>query len=78
MNRLAAKHVLIIDGLMYDNEHFVNDNPASPKGTQPKRFSLWEIHPVTAFYVCPAGDWCDPTQLGQWQTLTAWASAHPS
>jgi hypothetical protein len=55
----------------------VIDNPASPKKGQPKRFSLWEIHPITAFYVCPAGDGCDPAQLGQWQTLTAWAAAHP-
>ncbi len=77
LNRLANKQVLLIGGLTYDNEHLVNDNPASPKSGQPKRFSLWEIHPVTAFYVCPAGDGCDPAQLGQWQTLTAWAIAHP-
>lgn len=75
-NRLAGKQVLVIGGLTYDNEHFANDNPAGPK-SGPKRFSLWEIHPITAFFVCPAGDGCDPTQLGQWVTLTAWATAHP-
>jgi hypothetical protein len=77
LNRLAGKQVLVVGGLTYDNEHLVNDNPASPKGTQPKRFSLWEIHPITAFYVCPAGDGYDPAQLGQWMTLTAWKTAHP-
>ena len=77
LNRLAGKQVLLVGGLTYDNEHFVNDNPASPKSGQPKRFSLWEIHPITAFYVCPAGDGCDPAQVGQWQTLTAWAAARP-
>ncbi len=77
LNRLAGKQVLLIGGLTYDNEHFVNDNPANSKPSQPKRFSLWEIHPITGFYVCPAGDGCDPAQLGQWQTLAAWATAHP-
>jgi hypothetical protein len=77
LNRLTGKQVLVIGGLTYDNEHFVNDNPASPKSGQPKRFSLWEVHPITAFYVCPAGDGCDPGQLGQWMSLADWATAHP-
>jgi hypothetical protein len=77
VNRLAGKQVLVIGGLTYDNEHLVNDNPASPKPGQPKRFSLWEVHPITAFYVCPAGDGCDPAQLEQWATLTDWAGSHP-
>jgi hypothetical protein len=77
LNRLAGKQVLIIGGLTYDNEHFVNDNPAMPKTGQPKRFALWEIHPITAFYVCPAGDGCDPAQLAQWLSLTDWVKAHP-
>ncbi len=77
LNRLAGKQVLVVGALTYDNEHLVNDNPATPKSGQPKRFSLWEVHPITAFYVCPAGDGCDPATLGQWMTLTAWAAAHP-
>ena len=77
LNRLAGKQVLIIGGLSYDNEHLVNDDAAHPNGTQPKRFSLWEVHPITAFYVCPAGDGCDPANLANWQTLTAWSQAHP-
>ena len=77
LNRLSGKQVLIIGSLAYDNEHLVNDEPAHPKSGQPKRFSLWEIHPITEFFVCPAGDDCDPTQINQWQTLTASAAAHP-
>jgi hypothetical protein len=49
LNRLARKQVLLVGGLAYDNEHLVNDNPASPNGIQPKRFVLWEVHPITAF-----------------------------
>ena len=77
LNRLAGKQVLVAGGLTYDNEHYVNDNPARPISGQPKRFALWEIHPITAFYVCAAGDGCDPAHLGQWMTLEDWAKAHP-
>ena len=77
LNRLAGKQVLVVGGLSYDNEHLVNDNAANPKKGQPARFSLWEIHPITAFYVCPQGDGCNPTQLGEWVTLTSWATSHP-
>ena len=77
LNRLAGKQVLVVGGVTYDNQHFVNDNPASPRAGQPKRFSLWEVHPITEFFVCPAGDGCDPAQLSQWMTLTAWKAAHP-
>jgi hypothetical protein len=77
LNRLTGKQVLLMGGLTYDNEHFVNDNPAAPKSGQPKRISLWEIHPITAFFVCPAGDGCDPANNSQWMALTDWAKAHP-
>ena len=68
--------VLVVGGLTYDNEHLVNDDPAHPNGTQPKRISLWEIHPITEFYVCEQTS-CDPGQHTAWTTLTAWAKAHP-
>jgi hypothetical protein len=66
--------VLVIGGLSYDNEHLVNDDPAHPNGTQPKRISLWEIHPITAFYVCELAS-CSPGNHSQWTTLTTWAKA---
>jgi hypothetical protein len=68
--------VLVIGGLTYDNEHLTNDDPAHPNGTQPKRFSLWEIHPITAFYVCEAAT-CNANNHQEWTTLTTWANAHP-
>jgi hypothetical protein len=68
--------VLVVGGLTYDNEHLVNDDPAHPNGTQPKRVSLWEIHPVTEFYVCEQAS-CDPAHHAGWTTLSAWAKAHP-
>ncbi len=71
----AGLEVLVLGGLTYDNEHLVNDDSTHPNGTQPKRVSLWEIHPVTGFYVCAAGP-CDPAKPSQWTTLSAWAAAH--
>lgn len=71
----AKLEVLVMGGLTYDNEHLVNDDSTHPNGTQPKRVSLWEIHPITGFYVCAAGT-CDPSTLAEWMTLSAWAVAH--
>jgi uncharacterized protein YgiM (DUF1202 family) len=73
--RDAKAEVLVVGGLTYDNEHLVNDDASHPSGTQPKRFSLWEIHPITEFYVCPAVT-CDPANHAEWITLTAWAKSH--
>lgn len=44
--------VIIRGQLFYDNKHLVNDDPDEPKHGQPKRHSLWEIHPVAALLVC--------------------------
>lgn len=71
----AKLEVLVLGGLTYDNEHLVNDDSTHPNGTQPKRVSLWEIHPVTGFYVCTAGT-CDPAKPSEWTTLSAWAASH--
>lgn len=38
--------------LFFDNHHRVNDDEAHNISNQPKRMSLWEIHPVTEFDVC--------------------------
>jgi hypothetical protein len=68
---------LLVGGLTYDNEHLVNKDRRNPIGGQPKRMSLWEIHPVTELYVCARADGCDPTIPDQWTSLADWASAHP-
>jgi hypothetical protein len=63
--------VLVIGGLTYDNEHLVNADPQHPKGGQPKRLSLWEVHPITAFLLCTRTDGCDATHAEDWAPLTA-------
>jgi|SRR5579862_4499142 len=68
--------VLVIGGLTYDNEHLVNKDASHPVGGSPQRMSLWEIHPITEFDVCPVTT-CDPTQHSQWTAFTAWVAAHP-
>jgi len=46
--------VLAIGQLFYDNKHHVNHDPENPIGGDPKRFSLFEVHPITEFRVCTA------------------------
>ena len=64
-----GQEVLVVGGLFYDYEHNVNDDPEHLQGNQPARFSLWEIHPVTAFLTCPKAKTCDPSVESQWQAL---------
>jgi hypothetical protein len=54
LKRIAKESRLVIvrGQLFYDNEHRVNDDPDNVLGGEPKRTSLWEIHPVTEFFVC--------------------------
>jgi hypothetical protein len=55
--RLVAKEqrpIAVRGQLFYDNRHLVNDDPEDDEElrSEPKRFSLWEVHPVTEFWVC--------------------------
>lgn len=54
LRRIARERwpVVVRGQLLYDNKHEVNDDPDDVKSGEPKRFSLWEVHPVTEFYVC--------------------------
>src|SRR6516165_1983234 len=62
--------VLVTGALLYDNLHFVNTDSSNPKGGQPARFSLWEIHPVTNMVVCSKSDnSCDPSNASDWLPL---------
>ena len=65
---LRGKVLLIEGGLFYDNLHFVNSDPSNPVHNQPKRFSLWEIHPITSVKVCrnETADQCDPSRDSDW------------
>jgi hypothetical protein len=50
--RTSQRQTKIVGGLFYDNAHVVNPDPQNPIASQPKRFSLWEIHPIAQFLVC--------------------------
>lgn len=59
------KRVLVVGALFYDNIHIVNDDSAHSIGGQPKRTSLWEVHPITRFFVCmKATNNCSATSTG--------------
>ncbi|HXB55417.1 MAG TPA: hypothetical protein VN461_11575 [Vicinamibacteria bacterium] len=59
--------LLVRGQLMYDNIHTVNDDPSHTQGGQPKRFTLWEVHPISAIFECavPSND-CDPAREADW------------
>ncbi|HMJ24886.1 MAG TPA: SH3 domain-containing protein [Pyrinomonadaceae bacterium] len=71
--RQQGKRILVIGALFYDNIHLVNDDPSHPIGGQPKRVSLWEVHPITKFFVCiKATNNCSVSSTGAtsgWQRL---------
>ena len=67
--------VLAVGGLTLDSQHRLR-NPADPHDTQPQRIALWEVHPVTEFYICETAS-CDPEHHEQWTTLQAWKTKHP-
>jgi len=68
---LHGKVLLIEGALFYDNLHFPNDNPKHPLKGQPKRFSLWEIHPITSVKVCKkaTASQCDPDRAADWKNF---------
>jgi hypothetical protein len=68
VNKLRGKVLLIEGGLFYDNLHFANEDARNPIAGQPKRFSLWEIHPVTSVKVCKKTrvTQCDPDRVSDW------------
>jgi hypothetical protein len=68
--RQKQVRVLVAGSLFYDSIHVVNDDPQHPIGGQPQRFSLWEIHPISNFFVCGRADnQCDPRAKADWIPL---------
>ncbi|HYY58384.1 MAG TPA: SH3 domain-containing protein [Pyrinomonadaceae bacterium] len=64
------RRVMAIGGLFYDNLHVVNSDASDPIPRQPRRFSLWEVHPITRFFVCErTNNACSPGNLSQWTPL---------
>ena len=56
----------------FDGSHLPCKNGA-PQGTNPKRISLWEIHPIYKFEVCPKGN----CATGGWIDLADFAKNMP-
>jgi hypothetical protein len=71
--RQQGKRILVIGALFYDNIHLVNNDSNHPIGGQPKRSALWEVHPITKFFVCTkASNNCSATSTSAssgWQRL---------
>src|SRR6266481_670776 len=64
-------------GSTSDHEDCMNDDSASLKSGEPWRFSLWEIHSITGFFVCPAGEGGEPAATAK-GTLSKRGKAHPA
>ena len=55
--------------LFFDSEHKPNTKKTGKAGGNPRRFSLWEIHPLSAFFVCPSASCSKSTG---WKALEDW------
>lgn len=75
VNGVASKglRVRVTGQQFFDGSHLPCKNGA-PVGTEPKRVSLWEIHPIYKFEVCPSGT----CSAGGWQPLEVFAKGAPS
>jgi len=69
---VAGKHLLVrVTGqLMFDSSHTPCTGGVSVKD-DPSRVSLWEVHPIYKFEVCPSGQ----CATSGWQTLEDWVQA---
>lgn len=63
------QQVLVVGQLFYDSKHHVNDDPDNPLQGDPKRMSLFEVHPITKFFVCDHAKTCDPNSERDWTRL---------
>ncbi len=65
-----GKQVIVVGQLFFDSKHRVNDDPEHPLKSQPKRISLWEIHPVRKFFTCEKSNGsCDEDNYEDWTEL---------
>jgi hypothetical protein len=68
--RDEGRQVLITGQLFYDNLHHPNGDPNHSLNGQPRRFALWEIHPVSSLKVCTLpNNGCDPAKPDGWVPL---------
>lgn len=68
--RNDKRKVMIVGGLFYDNDHLVNKDPNNVLNGHSKRFTIWEVHPVTQFFVCTrSNNSCSASNVSQWVKL---------
>jgi len=69
LNHVAKSGLLVrVTGQrMFDSSHTPCINGSPAKG-DPARVSLWEVHPIYKFEVCPQGNCAG----GDWVPLEAW------
>jgi hypothetical protein len=71
VNRVAAAHLPVrVTGQRFFDSSHVPCAAGKPVRSNPKRVSLWEIHPIYKFEVCTAN--CDAE--GTWQLLEEWVN----
>ncbi|MFZ0770608.1 MAG: hypothetical protein WCA49_22700 [Candidatus Sulfotelmatobacter sp.] len=74
LEALYGAQVKVVGQLIADNDHYAAAEDCGMKGSDPSscwRLSIWEIHPVTAFYICTTGSDCATTNSG-WTKLEDW------
>lgn len=71
VNKVAAAHLLVrVTGQRFFDSSHVPCADGKPVRSNPKRVSLWEIHPIYKFEVCTAN--CDAE--GTWLLLEDWVN----
>jgi hypothetical protein len=71
LNKLAGTPIRVTGQLFFDSSHSPCENGQASAGN-PKRFSLWEIHPIYKFEVCTANCGAE----GTWVSLEEWVGKH--
>jgi hypothetical protein len=71
VNALQGKQVKVVGQLMADNVHFnAKDDCSVSKAKTCWRSTIWEIHPITQFYVCKASTACTASSpASDWTNL---------
>jgi hypothetical protein len=72
VNALQGQQVKVVGQLMVDNIHFNKNDDChfSPPQSGCWRSTVWEIHPITEFYVCKASTGCSASSpASDWNNL---------
>jgi hypothetical protein len=73
VNKVATAQALVrITGQQFFDSSHIPCKAGAPVGNNPKRISLWEIHPIYKFEVCTG----DCAGAGQWVSLDEWLKTH--